>query len=67
MKHKMDEWDWITDLQCLVLLLCMLCCFLLFVRLLEVFLAPIEARSANLDEFGQKNSLVQQPGQILKI
>ena len=20
MKHKIDEWDWITDLQCLVLL-----------------------------------------------
>ena len=20
MKHKMDGWDWITDLQCLVLL-----------------------------------------------
>ena len=43
-----------------------LCACKLFVRLLEVFLAAIEARAANLDKFGWKNSLIQQPGQVLK-
>ena len=47
--------------------LCSPRCFPLFVRLLGVFLAAIEARSANPDEFERKNSLIQQPGQILKI
>ena len=52
MKHKMDGWDWITDLQCLVLLFVHAMLLSTLVRLLEVFLAAIEARSTNLDEFG---------------
>ena len=39
--------------------LCSPRCFPLFVRLLGVFLAAIEARSANPDEFERKNSLIQ--------
>ena len=49
MKHKIDGWDWLTDLQCLVLL------FVLLSTLCEAFrsvLAAIEARSTNLDKFG---------------
>ena len=67
MKHKLDGWDWITDLQCLVLLSVLDVLLFTLLRLLEVFLAATEARSANLNEFGQKNSLIQQPGQILRL
>ena len=67
MKHKMDGWDWITDLQCFILLFVLAVLLSTLCEVFRMFLAAIEARSANPDEFERKNSLIQQPGQILKI
>ena len=52
MKHKMDGWDWITDLQCFILLFVLAVLLSTLCEVFRMFLAAIEARSTNLDEFG---------------